>query len=116
MDPSKVDMYLMVNARFFQPAQLPFIRERLISLDDSRWQYLQSVELKDPTVGLVLSLFAGSWGVDRFYLNDTGLGVLKLLTCGGFFVWTVIDWFLVMDLTRQKNIEMLLVQLEQFKY
>ncbi len=32
---------------------------------------------------LIVSLFAGSLGIDRFMLGETGLGVVKLLTTGG---------------------------------
>ncbi|MBO1753869.1 NINE protein [Allobranchiibius sp. CTAmp26] len=44
---------------------------------------------------LLLSIFIGSLGIDRFYLGQTGLGVAKLLTCGGCGIWHIIDIILI---------------------
>lgn len=46
---------------------------------------------KSYMTALILSIFFGVVGVDRFYLGYTGLGVLKLLTLGGCGVWALID-------------------------
>lgn len=103
MDAQKVDMFIMSNAKFFESHQLGTIRERLLQLDDSKWVLLSTQQFKDPTTSLIVSLLAGSLGIDRFIIGDTGLGVGKLLTCGGFGIWAIIDWFLIMGATREKN-------------
>jgi TM2 domain-containing membrane protein YozV len=49
---------------------------------------------KEWLIALLLSVFLGTLGVDRFYVGHIGLGVLKLITCGGFGIWALIDIFL----------------------
>ncbi len=107
MEVQKVDMYLMANGKFFESHQIIAIREQLLAADDSKWILLQSLGFKDPTISLIVSILAGSLGIDRFLIGDTGLGIGKLLTCGGLGIWAIVDWFLIMDATRQKNMESL---------
>lgn len=105
MDSQKVDMFMMSNSKFFEAHHLPAIRERLLSLDESKWAMVQTTQFKDPTTSLIISLLAGGLGIDRFYIGDTGLGIAKLLTCGGLGIWSIVDWFLIMGVTREKNME-----------
>jgi TM2 domain-containing membrane protein YozV len=53
-----------------------------------------------------LSFMWGTFGVDRFYLGKVWTGILKLITFGGFGLWTLIDLVLIMSGTmcdRQGN-------------
>ncbi|AWW30706.1 hypothetical protein DN752_11530 [Echinicola strongylocentroti] len=103
MDISKVDLFLMMNAKYFESHHLPFIREHLIRLDDSAWQSIQILQFYDPSSTQVVSLVGGQMGIDRFMVGDVGLGVLKLLTCGGMGIWAIIDWFMIQGIVREKN-------------
>lgn len=105
MEANKVDMFMMSNTKFFEGHNLNAIRERLLALDDEKWPMIQMVQFKDPTTALLISIFAGVYGIDRFYVGDTGMGVGKLLTCGGLGIWAIVDWFLIQGVTKQKNLE-----------
>lgn len=107
MDAQKVDMFIMSNGKNFEGHHVMQIRDKLLSLDDSKWGVIQTQQFKDPTTSLIVSILAGSLGIDRFMIGDTGLGIGKLITCGGFGIWTIIDWFLIMGATREKNLEKL---------
>ncbi|HUC96306.1 MAG TPA: TM2 domain-containing protein [Candidatus Saccharimonadales bacterium] len=44
-----------------------------------------------------ISFMWGTFGIDRFYLGKIWTGILKLLTFGGFGLWTIIDLVLIMS-------------------
>lgn len=103
MEQQKVDMFMMMNNKYLPESQILFVRERLLAADDSKEGLLHAIQFKDPIIALILSLLVGGIGIDRFYIGDTGLGIAKLITCGGLGIWALIDLFLIMNATREKN-------------
>ena len=50
---------------------------------------------KDWGSALLLSIFLGWLGIDRFYLGYNGLGVVKLVTGGACGIWCLVDTILI---------------------
>lgn len=102
----KIDFWLAQNRKYLPKNKIGVIRETLMGLNETKLKnVLMSAdgEFKDPTTALLLSLFLGGLGVDRFYLGEAGWGVLKLLTWGGLGIWTIVDWFIISNKTRNHN-------------
>ena len=111
MDQQKADMYIMTNQKFFPAEKIMFLKEKLLYLDDDRFGLISTIELKDPMTFLLISIFLGILGVDRFMLGDTGMGVLKLLTGGVCGVLTIIDWFTIQNKAKELNFNKLMTYL-----
>ncbi len=101
----RVRMWLSANANKLPEAQLHIIKEKMMTMSDSDFERISYTSLTDPTLMLIISIFFGMLGVDRFALGDIGLGVGKLLTCGGCYIWWLVDLFHIMDATKQKNMQ-----------
>lgn len=50
---------------------------------------------KDWLLTLLLSLFLGTLGADRFYVGKIGTGILKLITFGGCGIWSLVDIIMI---------------------
>ena len=85
--------------------QVTALRQDLSSDEKTQFDVQFASRRKEPTTALILGILFGYWGIDRFYLGQIGLGILKLVTIGGLLVWWIIDWFLIMDAARVRNVE-----------
>lgn len=97
--------FISENQKRFFPADLLNIKDALKAMPDSQLLALNGVSFKDPTTSLVLSILVGGLGVDRFYIGDVGLGVLKLITGGGMGIWWLVDMFVISNKTKKNNKE-----------
>lgn len=111
MDNSRVDMFIISNQKYLPAEKIVYIRDRLACIDESRFAILSTVEFKDPTTLLLVSIFLGTLGIDRFMLGKTGMGILKLLTGGVCGILTIIDWFTVQNKTKERNFNALMAVL-----
>jgi len=68
-------------------------------------------ERKSHLIAILLALFAGGLGVDRFYLGHTKLGVAKLVLTLSLFgaiisvPWAVVDLILIATGKEKYNLE-----------
>jgi TM2 domain-containing membrane protein YozV len=103
MEQNRIDMFIASMGEKFPGEKLMLMSDQLSKLDDNKLIVIQSLDYKDPTTLLIISIFVGHLGIDRFMLGQTGLGIGKLLTCGGFGIWTIIDWFSIKTATKEYN-------------
>lgn len=103
VDKQKVDMFIMSNQKYFPSEKIMYLKDKMYRMDESKFSLLSTVELKDPTTLLLVSLFLGPLGVDRFMIGDVGLGILKLLTMGCCGILTIVDWFIIQKKTKELN-------------
>lgn len=103
MEQQKVDMFIMTNQKYFPAEKLMYVREKLMSAEDDKFALASTIEMKDPTTLLIISILLGSFGIDRFMIGDTGMGILKLLTAGCCGILTIVDWFTIQNKTKELN-------------
>ena len=115
MEKKKVEMFMMSYASYFPQEALMDVHQALENLPEDKEIYIHYAELRDPQTAFILSivgLFCVA-GLDRFYIGDIGLGVLKLITCGGCYIWTIIDLISITDKVKQANYMNLMMTLNR---
>jgi TM2 domain-containing membrane protein YozV len=97
--------FLLENQDKFKAVDLMTIKQSLDKMSDKELLMLNRTNFKDPFVSVLLSIAVGELGIDRFYIGDTGLGVLKLITAGGLGIWWLVDLFIISNKTKENNIK-----------
>jgi hypothetical protein len=105
MEKSQVNMWISINAENFNPQDLLVIRERLEKMEDDKLMFIQSASFQKPSTILLIAVFLG-W--ERFWLDDVTLGIIKILTCYGCFIWWLIDIFSAKDRAKSYNFQQFL--------
>ncbi|MFA0754324.1 MAG: hypothetical protein IMHGJWDQ_002110 [Candidatus Fervidibacter sp.] len=75
---------------------MPSAAPRPVSPPPPTAQPVPAAHGKSFLVTALLAWFFGLFGLDRFYLGYIGLGILKLVTCGGFGLWALVDFILLL--------------------
>ena len=109
MKQDQIDMYIITNQKYLPADKIVFIKQKMQEVDDEKFSLISALEYKDPMTILLVSIFVGSLGIDRFMLGDTGMGILKLLTMGLCGVLTIVDWFTVQKKAKDVNFQNLMM-------
>lgn len=94
-------------APYIPEENLPMVVEALKKMPEDKLTTINMIEFKKPYVTALLAGFIGSYGIDRFYLGQAGLGIVKLITCGGLLIWSLIDFFMFDSNCRKVNYQKL---------
>lgn len=100
MDKNKVDLFIASNSDKFEAPALLSVRDTLEKMTDDQFMAISATEYRNPTVILLIAIFLG-W--ERFWLDDVGMGVLKILTCYGLGIWWLVDLFTAIDRAKRYN-------------
>ncbi len=109
MTQEKIDTFILTNQKYFPPEKIVFLKQKLAEADESKVSLISAMDFKEPTTLLLVSIFVGSLGIDRFMLGDIGMGILKLLTGGVCGILTIIDWFTVQKRVKESNYNQLMM-------
>ena len=91
---------MLQNGECFDSLQVPEIQKLLEAVPDEKASLVLGASFQKPTVILIIAILLG-W--ERFFLDDIGLGVAKVLTGYGCGIWWLIDIFSAKKLAQAYN-------------
>ena len=57
MEQQKIDMFIMTNQKYLPAEKIMFVKSKLAGISEDKEYLLSSIEFKDPTTLLLVSLF-----------------------------------------------------------
>ena len=83
-------------------AVVPVAQQPAQPAQPAQQQYAQPQQIvyasppKSKVVAFILCFFFGLFGVHHFYMGNIVIGVIQLLTCGGFGIWCLLDLIIIL--------------------
>lgn len=88
------------------------LRDALKTAQDTAYSRIMATPLKSVTTTVLLSVFLGGLGIDRFYIGDVGTGVAKLLLGWlTFGIWPLVDIFCCYKKAKKVNLQKILASI-----
>lgn len=98
-----VNAFMLAKGDWFAPEKADAIKSQLMGASDSYFKAAVAADYRDPEMMLIWALA----GIDRFFLDDTLMGVLKVVTGGGLGIWWIIDLFSIKKRTFEYNFNLI---------
>ena len=100
MEQQKVDMFIGLNHENFNPQDLMAIKQKMEQMNDSKFYLIQGTSFQKPDTIFLIAILLG-W--ERFWLDDIGLGILKIITFYGCLIWWLVDIFSAKERAQKYN-------------
>ncbi len=111
VDPQKVEMYILSNRQYFPSEKLIYMKNKMFEMDENKFELVSTVDLKSPQIIMLVSIFLGELGIDRFMIGDIGMGILKLFTGGLCGILWLYDFFTISERVKKINFENIMILL-----
>lgn len=87
MEQQKVDMFIMANGQYLPEQKIPYVRETLLNMDETKWSTLSTIQFKSPTTTNSINISRRLW-YRPFLPRTNGYGCRQIT-----YVW----WLIRMD-------------------
>lgn len=61
MEQQKLDMFIMTNKKYFPEEKIMYLKDKLCTMDEEKFDLISTIDFKDPTTLLLVSIFWGRW-------------------------------------------------------